>query len=411
MNDFVIRRVRPWARLPDSPPVDVVVRSGRIASLDAAADGTDPFGDTPSFDGGGGLLLPAFADVHAHLDSTRLGLPFRPHTAEPGLLGLVENDRRNWRLDGSVAERASRTLGATVAAGTVRVRSHAQVDADAGLERVEGVLAARGAFEDRCGVQVVAFPQSGIIRDPPTADLLGAAIDAGADLIGGIDPCAFDRDPVAHLDVVFGLAERKQVGVDLHLHEVGELGAFTIELIAERTRTLGMEGNVTVSHAFALSSVDPARQASLIELLAACDIGITTVAPGNREPLPIDALRSAGVRVGLGQDGIRDYWSPYGNGDMLQRAWQLAFRSGLRRDESIEDCVDVAVRGGRAIFERHPWSIDAMVDDTETGLGVGAPADLVVVPADTVAAAVMDHPPRSAVFFRGRLVARDGHLV
>ncbi len=411
MNDFVVRRVRPWARLPDSPLVDVLVRAGRIASLEPAVDGTDPFGDTPAYDGGGGLLLPAFADVHAHLDSTRLGLPFRPHTAEPGLLGLIENDRRNWRGDGSVAERAIRTLGATVAAGTVRVRSHAQVDADAGLERVEGVLAARAAFEDRCDVQVVAFPQSGIIRDPPTADLLGAAVDAGADLVGGIDPCAFDRDPVAHLDIVFGLAERKQVGVDLHLHEVGELGAFTIELIAERTRALGMEGNVTVSHAFALSSVDPARQATLIEVLADCDIGVTTVAPGNREPLPIDALRAAGVRVGLGQDGIRDYWSPYGNGDMLERAWQLAFRSGVRRDDAIEDCVDVAVRGGRAIFERRPWSIDAMVDDTSTGLGVGASADLVVVPADTVAAAVMDHPPRSVVLFGGRLVARDGTLV
>lgn len=411
MNDLVVRRVRPWARLPNAPLVDVVVRAGTIASLQPAVDGAETYGDTPTFDGGGGLLLPAFADVHAHLDSTRLGLPFRPHTAEPGLLGLVENDRVNWRNDGSVAERAIRTLGATVAAGTVRVRSHAQVDADAGLERVDGVLAARAEFEGRCIVQVVAFPQSGIIRDPPTADLLAAAVDAGADLVGGIDPCAFDRDPVAHLDVVFGLAERKQVGVDLHLHEVGELGAFTIELIAERTRALAMEGNVTISHVFALSSVDPARQATLIELLAACDIAITTVAPGNREPLPLDALRAAGVRVGLGQDGIRDYWSPYGNGDMLERAWQLAFRAGVRRDDAIEDCVDVAARGGRAVFDRRRWSNDPMVDDTATGLGVGAPADLVVVPADTVVAAVMDHPPRSAVVFGGRVVARDGNLV
>ena len=240
MNDFVVRRVRPWARLPDSPLVDVVVRA-RADRLRSSRRSTARIRSaTPRrYDGGGGLLLPAFADVHAHLDSTRLGLPFRPHTAEPGLLGLIENDRRNWRGDGSVAERAIRTLGATVAAGTVRVRSHAQVDADAGLERVDGVLAARAEFEGRCRVQVVAFPQSGIIRDPPTADLLGAAVDAGADLVGGIDPCAFDRDPVAHLDIVFGLAERKQVGVDLHLHEVGELGAFTIELIAERTRALG----------------------------------------------------------------------------------------------------------------------------------------------------------------------------
>src|SRR3954447_19141034 len=226
------------------------------------------------------------------------------------------------------------------------------------------------------------------------ADLLGAAMDGGADLIGGIDPCGLDRDPVEHLDIVFALAERHQVGIDIHLHEAATLGAFSFELIAERVAGLSMQGKVTVSHAFALSSVDQSRQHELIELLAANDIALTTVAPGNTEPLPLEALRAAGVRVGLGQDGIRDYWSPYGNGDMLERAWQLAFRSGLRRDDPIEGCVDVAARGGRAVCERHPWPIEPMLSDTFTGLGVGAPADLVVVPADTVAAAVMDHPPR-----------------
>ena len=125
------------------------------------------------------------------------GCRFDRTRAEPGLLGLIENDRRNWRHEElDVAGRATFTLAATVAAGAVHVRSHAQVDADARLERLEGVLAARAALADRCRVQVVAFPQSGIVRDPPTADLLDAAIASGADLIGGIDPCGFDRDPV-----------------------------------------------------------------------------------------------------------------------------------------------------------------------------------------------------------------------
>ena len=210
---------------------------------------------------------------------------------------------------------------------------------------------------------------------------------------------------------MFGLAERHGVGVDIHLHETGELGAFTFELIAERTTALGMQGRVTVSHAFALSSVDAARQAALIELLAAADIAVTTVAPGTREPLPLERLRAAGVRVGLGQDGIRDYWSPYGNGDMLERAWQLAFRSGYRRDELVEACVDVASRGGRAVVDGGAWAATEMLDDRAAGLAVGAPADLVVVPADTVTAAVMDHPPRTAVIHAGRVVARDGVLV
>ena len=355
--------------------------------------------------------MPALADVHAHLDSTRLGLAFRGHSAEPGLTGLIENDRTNWRSDGDVATRATRTLAATIASGTTVVRSHAQVDTDAKLERLEGVLAAREAHATRCHVQIVAFPQSGIVRDRGTAELLNAAISAGADLIGGIDPCGLERDPVEHLDIVFGLADRHHVGIDIHLHESGELGAFTFELIGERTEALGMQGMVTISHAFGLSSVDAVRQSALIDMLARNDISLTTVAPGTTEPLPLAALRSAGVRVGLGQDGIRDFWSPYGNGDMLERAWQLAFISGVRFDALIEACVDVASRGGRSVVHGGPWPTADVLDDTRFGLGIGAPADLVVVRADTVTAAVMDHPPRTLVVRGGRVVARDGQLV
>jgi cytosine deaminase len=402
--DLLLRNVRPWPREPGGECIDVLVRDGRIAAPGAAQD-------IRVEDGQGGVLLPALADVHAHLDSTCLGLPFRPHTAEPGLAGLIGNDRANWRTAGAtVAERATRTLAATIASGVTTVRSHAQVDTDCGLERLEGVLSARAAHADRARVQVVAFPQAGILRDPGTAELLDAAVRAGADLVGGLEPCAYDRDPVAHLDVVFGVAARHGVGVDIHLHETGELGAFTFELIAERTAALGMQGQVAISHAFALSSVDADRQAALIELLAANDIALATVAPGNREPLPLEALRAAGVRVGLGQDGVRDYWSPYGNGDVLERSWQLAFRSSYRRDDLVELCVDVASRGGRSIVDGTAWSGVAVADDARSGLASGAVADLVVVAADTVTAAVMDHPPRTLVIHDGRVIARDGEL-
>jgi cytosine/adenosine deaminase-related metal-dependent hydrolase len=105
------------------------------------------------------------------------------------------------------------------------------------------------------------------------------------------------------------------------------------------------------------------------------------------------------VRVGLGQDGIRDYWSPYGNGDMLDRTWQLAHRNGFRRDELVEMCVDVATRGGAAVMGK------------VLGLTESAPADLVVVPGDTVTAAVMDRAPRTLVVHEGRVVAAEGEVV
>jgi cytosine/creatinine deaminase len=284
------------------------------------------------------------------------------------------------------------------------VRSHAQVDPDSGLERLEGVLAAREHHAGRARVEVVAFPQAGVVRAPGTGDLLEQALLAGADLVGGIDPCSFDRDPVRQLDLVFGLAERHHVGIDLHLHEPGELGAFTIELICQRVRGASMEGRVTISHAFALSGVEPATRDRLVELLSEHDVAVTTVAPGNREPLPMVAMRDAGVRLGLGQDGIRDYWSPYGNGDMLDRAWMLAHRSGYRDDVLVEACVEIATLGGRSVID------GATPTGPGRGIDIGDPADLVVVPGDTVTAAVMDRLPRSLVVRAGRVVARDGEL-
>ena len=95
---------------------------------------------------------------------------------------------------------------------------------------------------------------------------------------------------------------------------------------------------------------------------------------------------------------------------MLERAWQLAFRNGFRRDELVELCVDVASRGGRAIVGATGWSPVAITEDTVTGLASGAAADLVVVAADTVTAAVMDHPPRTLVIRAGDVIARDGRL-
>ncbi|GAA3847258.1 amidohydrolase [Saccharothrix violaceirubra] len=396
-GDLLIRSVRPWPGDPAEPVVDVLCRDGLVAATGVGLEVPD---GVPAVDGKGGVLLPSFTDAHAHLDSTRLGLPFRPHSAGTGLAELIDNDRRNWRsAEQGVAERATHTLGRTIAGGATHVRSHAQVDVDSGLAKLEGVLAAREAHADRAHVEVVAFPQCGILRERGTAELLDAALRAGADVVGGLDPAGYDRDPVRHLDVVFELAERHQCGVDVHLHDVGSLGAFQVELVCERVAALDMRGRVTISHAFALSTVDSERQRELVDLLAEHDVAVTTVSPGAREPLPLRQLRWAGVRLGLGQDGIRDYWSPYGNGDMLDRAWMLAHRNGFRQDALVEMCVDIATRGGAAVLGR------------TLGLTEGAPADLVVVPGDTVTAAVMDRAPRTLVVHAGRVVAAEGELV
>ena len=387
---LLLRNVRPMG----GPGVDLLVDGGRIAEVGERLPA--PTGATV-VDGRGQLALPGLVDAHAHLDKTLWGLPWRPHTAGDGLAALIENEHQGRaelaEAGVTVAQRAANLLGAYVAAGTTHIRSHVDVDTVAGLDSLHGVLETRAAFADRITVELVAFPQSGLLVRPGTAELLEAAAREGADLIGGLDPAGFDHRPVEHLDTVFAIADRHGRGLDIHLHDGGELGAFTLDLIIERTRALGLAGKVTVSHAFALAEVPGPRLERLIEGLASAGVSLTTVAPGSRPPLPLARLRAAGVAVGLGSDGIRDLWSPWGDGDVLARAALLAWRAGARRDEDLAAALEVATSGGAAVLGL-----------PDNGLDPGCAADLVLVPATTLGEAVVTHPPRTLVLKSGRIL-------
>lgn len=395
---MLIRNARPWG----AEASDVVVTEGRISEI-RAHDASAPAG-ADDVDGRGRLLLPSFSDVHVHLDSTRIGLPFRPHTGAPGVWGMMMNDRRNWReAEIDLPTRVAGTLERMIARGTTRVRSYAQVDVDCRLEKFDAVMAAKERFRDHADVQVMTFPQAGILREEGTVELLEESLRQGADVMGGIDPSMLDRDPARHLDIVFGLAEKYQVEVDIHLHEPGMLGVFSTELVIERTRALGMQGKVTMSHAYDLGSVNEATSRRLIDEFAELDISMATVAPSTSGHLPLVDLVEAGVRVGLGEDGQRDYWSPYGNCDMLDRTWQLSFVNGFRRDEHIELALAVATMGGASIMSAASPRPAGVGD--RPGTAVGDRADLILVDGETPTSAVMDRSTDRTVIHDGRIVA------
>ncbi|MGA9866480.1 MAG: amidohydrolase, partial [Acetobacteraceae bacterium] len=280
------------------------------------------------------------------------------------------------------------------------IRTHVDVDTDIGVAGINGVIATREAMAEYVGIDLVAFPQSGLLVRPGTLGLLEEALRLGAETVGGLDPCAIDRDPKGHLDTVFGLAERFGRGVDIHLHEPGEMGAFSMELIIERTRVLAMAGKVIISHAFCLGSPDQALVEPLIGALAAAGIAIMTTGPASRPAPPLKRLKQAGVVVCAGSDGIRDTWGPYGNADMLERAMLLGLRNNLRRDDELALALEACTSGGARALGLADY-----------GLMRGAYADLVLVEAETVAEAVAQRPERRTVIRRGRLVADDGKAV
>src|SRR5262252_8036625 len=305
-GDLLLRNVRPIA----GPAVDVLVRRGVIEQL---APGLEVPPGVLMIDGQGGLLLPPFVDGHIHLDKTFWGLPWRPHEAGPTVLERIENERRLRReLQLAVDVQVERLARQAISRGTLFIRNHTDIDTEIGLRNFEGVRAVRERLKDVLSIQIVAFPQSGIVNRPGTAELLDRAVKDGADLIGGIDPAGLDGDPKGHLDVVFGIAARHGVGVDYYRLDPGARGALHVRLIVERTLSLVLAVMVSISHVFCLCMFDYVELEQLLDMLVEQQIAVMTHGPGDRAVPPLARLRAAGVAVFSGSDAIRDAWTPFG---------------------------------------------------------------------------------------------------
>ena len=270
---LLVKNVRPMGQ----DPVDVLVRNGFIHQM---APGIELGAESATvIEGHNQLLLPGLVNAHAHMDKNLLGYPwFRNEIPAATIDDFVNTERRVQReLDISVQTQAMRQAEVAIASGTTHIRSHIDVDAGVGLVNWEGALAMREAYNDRLTIQLIAFPQGGMLVRPGSVELLEEAVKMGADGVGGLDPSTVDRDPVRHLDAIFGIADRYEVEVDIHLHEPGTLGAFAVELIAERTRALSLQGRVTISHVFCLGMIDDAYLNRIIDLLLANEITIMSL--------------------------------------------------------------------------------------------------------------------------------------
>ena len=392
-NTILIKNGRPMG----GGVADVLIRDGRIAAIgpDLAAAGV------PVEDAAGALVLPGLVEAHTHLAKSLWGMGWRKNDAGPSLLDKIDNERRLKRLINiDPARQSARQAALSASHGSTHIRSHVDVDSDHGLWGIEGVAATREAWRDIIDIEIVAFPQSGLLRRPGTLELMDAAMRAGAEIVGGIDPCGIDRDPKGHLDAVFALCQKHGKPLDIHLHEPGEMGAFSMDLIFERTRALGMKGQVVVSHAFCLGTPDPALVDPMIAALVELDIGIMTTGPSARPAPPVKRLLEAGIRVCSGSDGIRDTWGPYGNADMLERAMFVGQRNNFRRDEEVELAFHTCTQGGADVMRLPDY-----------GLKVGCAGDLIVVDGESITHAVVARPPRRLVVKGGRVSARNGHCV
>jgi cytosine/adenosine deaminase-related metal-dependent hydrolase len=394
VSDLLITNVRP----EDGAPADILITGGRIAAI--GPNLAAPAG-TPVHDGRGAIALAPFVEPHVHLDKILWGLPWHPVKAPAGLRDMIDNEVEIRRtLPWSVEDRAGRLMRQCVAMGSTHIRSHVDISTGYGLDNLHGVLAAWERMKDAVGLELVAFPQTGMLIDPGCADLMEAAVDEGASVIGGIDPGTIDGDPKGHLDTIFGIADRKGAKIDIHLHEPSELGLYEIGLICDRTEVLGLQGRVVISHAFCLGDGPADKVAAMIERLATLRIGIISAVPGELACPPMFELAARGVPCALASDSIRDTWNPHGDGDMLDRCWLFAFRMWSRTDDELLACLNLGRARGAALLDLEGY-----------GLAPGCEGSVVLVEGENRAQVLVDRPDRALVVKAGRIVAESGRYI
>lgn len=199
------------------------------------------------------IAAPAFVDAHIHPDKTTWGAPWVSRRPAASLRDLIANDLASRTAHAAgVEERAHALMAHALRSGTLGMRAHVDVSSELGVAGVEAVRAAAERIGPALTVQIVAFPQFGLLTNPGTLDVMRASLGSGADLVGGIDPVGLEGDLDGHLDAVFGLADAAGTDLDIHLHDGGEQGLAEIREIAARTIASGRQGRVTIGHAFAL---------------------------------------------------------------------------------------------------------------------------------------------------------------
>jgi cytosine deaminase len=338
------------------------------------------------------LALPAFANLHAHADRSFSVQSFRPRSLADAL--AAASKARAAFTSADVRARAGRLFERSITHGVSRVRTHTDVDPIVELRSMEGVLAARADVAGRLDVDVIAFATSrNDLAGRDAVERLERAIALKPDFLGA--SLNSSADPARALNALLDLAERNNLPVDLHLDEHLAPERMLAPMVADAVIARRLRGRVTVGHLCALSALDPARAHALIDKIAAAEITVIALPESNlllqdrAEETPrrrgvtlVRELLAAGVRLRLGTDNVRDWFYPFGDGDMLASALSAAVTAHL------DD----------------PAQLIAAICDGRSVLAKGEPADLVLIPASSFDDALARHPAGRVVFKDGRQV-------
>jgi cytosine deaminase len=397
--DLLIRNAKP---LGEVSARDLALTNGRFVAVGDQAHQT--------IDAGGRLVVPGFVETHIHLDKVFLRDQVRPNhsgTLDEAIEIMAEQKRLG--TAGEIAARAGRAIESAVLNGVTRIRTHVDVDNIGGLVPLEGVIAARERYQDIVDIQIVAFPQEGVLQNEGTEKLLKQAMERGADVVGGMP---FNERSVEasqhHIEIMFDIAKMFDADIDMHIDETDDPNARTLEMLADATVRHSWEGRVSAGHACALAAYPDHHARDVIRKVKSADINVIMnpavnmmlqgrhdAEPKRRGITRVRELLDAGVNVLFGQDCMEDVFYPFGRGDPLEVALIAAHATHSSQPAEIE-----------ALFAMPTWNAAKVMRVDDYGFQEGAPADLVILDASNPAEAIATRADRTTVIKRGQIVAQ-----
>jgi len=396
------------ATLPDGRQnTDVLVQHGRIAAIGEHLSA--PEGE-PETDAQGWLLSPPFVDPHFHMDATlSYGLP-RVNASGTLLEGIaLWGELKPLLTQQALVERALQYCDWAIAKGLLAIRTHVDI-CDDRLLAVDALLHVKQHVKAHVDLQLVAFPQDGLLRSPGALANLKRALDKGVDVIGGIPH--FERtmaDGAESVRILCELAAERGLRVDMHCDESDDPLSRHIETLAFHTQRLGLHGRVTGSHLTSMHSMDNYYVSKLLPLMA--EAGVHAVAnplinitlqgrhdsyPKRRGMTRVPELLAAGVNVAFGQDCVMDPWYSLGSGDMLEVAHMGLHVAQMTSQVQMRACFAAVTDNAAKV----------MGLDAEFGLQVGRRADLVLLQARDPVEAIRLRANRLWVMRGGAMVAQ-----
>lgn len=371
----------------------LLIENGKITRIIDASETL--LNELPVMNAEGLLLIPSFVEKHVHLDKTYMGDRWRACIPASGVIERCEIEKNILNsISSSTQERAEALLEVLLSFGSTHVRTHVDIYPEVKLQNLEGVKQALETYSYKLSSEIVAFAQHGLLR-PGTVKLVKEALRNGAGIVGAVDPATVDNNIEASLVQLMDLAVEANADIDLHLHDPGHLGTFTMKRLAYLTKQAGWEGRVAISHAFGLGDVSQGEAVEMAEILKDAGISIVTSLPIGRNIPPVPLLTECGVEVAVGNDNIFDSWWPTGNGDVLERVGRLVERSRWTNEVSLGQALKY-ITGGLTSLDKEGNQIWPKPGNT---------ANMILVEASCSAEAVARRAKRKAVFYNGNIVS------